>query len=69
MDLGPWLGPLSYGLRTEAGSYFVKTTGFPNAAASLRQALTVHQAVKHPVNIPIAHSFTTGPGLAVVARP
>ncbi|MFB6530134.1 serine/threonine protein kinase [Streptomyces sp. NPDC056399] len=63
-------GCVSYGLRTAAGSYFVKTAAIPSAAASLCQALAVHQAVKHPAIIPIVHSFTTGTGtgtgLAVV---
>lgn len=59
-------GCVSYGLAAAGQRWFVKSAATRSGVASLRRAVSVHQAVSHPSIIPLAHSFTTDQGRALV---
>ncbi|MCC0094596.1 serine/threonine-protein kinase [Streptomyces flavotricini] len=59
-------GCISYGVLAGERRWFVKSASTPAAAALLRQAVAVHQAVTHPTIIPLLNSITTDQGLALV---
>ncbi|NXY93912.1 serine/threonine protein kinase [Streptomyces sp. BR123] len=59
-------GCVSYGVLVDGRRWFVKSASTPAAVSSLRRAVSVHQAVSHPVITPLLHSITTDEGLVLV---
>nr|WP_188272809.1 serine/threonine-protein kinase [Streptomyces sp. CBMA152] len=59
-------GCVSYGVAVDGERWFVKSATTPAGVASLRRALAVHRAVRHPAIVPLRHSFRIRGGLALV---
>lgn len=59
-------GCFSYGVAVGAERWFVKTARVPEAEPSLRRAIAIHRAVRHPVMIPLRHSLLAGGRLTLV---
>lgn len=51
-------GCVSYGVSTRSGRWFVKTAAEPSAVASIERAVALHEAIQHPVIVPLHHRFT-----------
>jgi hypothetical protein len=54
-------GCVSFGVRIAAQRWFVKTATTSAAAASLRQAVRVHESLRHPAVVAPVHALATGP--------
>lgn len=61
-------GCVSYGVASAGRRWFVKTAAQPPAVASLERASAVHQAIRHPVIVPLWRRFVAA-GQPVLVYP